>query len=156
MSYIYESENKIPWNHTFTARNRNNAWMIITGRNQPTTFQQVLEAISSQQLTGKYNKVHGITARRDKETIRTNIQENRCIFNEIRNIQAIGTNIIILPIKHPAPDHIVDMVKIPLRSECYDSIFQTMIKWRHPQQPVHLFTLLNTIRHKYTQTQNIF
>ena len=31
--------------------------------------------------------------------------------------------LISLPTKNPTPDHIVDLVKSPLRSECYDSIF---------------------------------
>ena len=35
--------------------------------------------------------------------------------------------IISLPTKLTTPNHIGDVVNIPLRSEWYDSIFQTMI-----------------------------
>ena len=93
------------------------------GRKEPTSSQKVLEVISSQKLTGKCNRVNVITTHRDKDIIRTNLQENRCIFNPIRHIQAIGKNIISLPTKPPTPDHIVYVVNIPLVSEWYDSIF---------------------------------
>ena len=55
----------------------NNVWILIIGRKDPTSVQQVLEAISSKKLTGKYNRVHVITALRDKDIIRNNLQENR-------------------------------------------------------------------------------
>ena len=66
--------------------------MLRIGRKEPTTVQKVLESISSQKITGKYNIVNVITARRDKDIFRTNIQENICILNQIIHIQALGTN----------------------------------------------------------------
>ena len=53
MSYISQSENKIPWNHAFSARNRTNVWILRIFRKQPTSAQQVLEVISIQKLKGK-------------------------------------------------------------------------------------------------------
>ena len=64
-----------------------------------------LEATSSQQITGIFNKVHVVTDCRDKNIIRTNLQENRCIFNQIIHIQEIGNKVISLPTKPPTPDH---------------------------------------------------
>ena len=46
---------------------------------------------------------------------------------------------ISLSTKPPTPDHIEDLVKIPLISEWYDPIFQTIIKWKHPQNSVNHF-----------------
>ena len=66
---------------------------------------------------------HVITYLRDKGIIRNNIQENECIFNQIIHIKAIGNKLISIPTKHPTPFHIVNVVKIPLISEYYDSIF---------------------------------
>ena len=131
MSYISQSLNNIPWSHAFTARNRNNAWMIITGRNQPTTFQQVLEAISGQQLTGKFNRIYAITSHRDKYIIGTNLQENKYIFNKIRHIQAIGNKLISLSKKYPTPDHIMGIFKSSIKYERHDSIFQNTRKCKH-------------------------
>ena len=139
MSYISQSTNNISWNHALPARNRTNFWILRIGRKEPRTVQQVLGAISSQQLTGKWNKVHVITSRRDKNIVITNLQVNRCIFNKIRHIQTIGNKLISLPKKLPTPDHIGDVVKISLRSDWYDSIFQTMIKWNYKQHSVHHF-----------------
>ena len=129
MSYISQSENNSPCNNVFSARNRTNFWILSIVRKELTTAQQVLEAISNNQLTGKFNKVHAITACRDKNIIRTHIQENICIFNQIRHIQDIGNKLISHPTKTLTPGHIGDVVKIPIRSERYDSIFQTMRKW---------------------------
>ena len=67
--------------------------------------------------------VHVITSLRDKDIIRNNLKGNRYIFNQIRHMQAIGNNIIIPLLKNLTPDHIGDVVNIPLRSEWYDSIF---------------------------------
>ena len=86
MSYISLSTNNSPWNHVFPDRNRINVWILVIGRKDTTTAQQFLEAISIQQLTGKCNRAHVITARRDKEIIRTNLQENIFIFNQIIHI----------------------------------------------------------------------
>ena len=123
MSYISKSENNIPWNHTFPARNRTNFWIIRIGRKEPQTFQKCVEAISSQQLTGTCNRLNVIKACRDKDIIMTNLQENRRIFNKIRHITAIGNKLISLPTKPPIQDHIGYVFKIPLISEWYDSIF---------------------------------
>ena len=41
----------------------------------------------------------------------------------IIHIQEIWVGIIILPKKPPTPDHIGDVVNIPLLAELYDSIF---------------------------------
>ena len=128
MSYISQSENNSPWNNAFTARDRTNLWTISIERKYPTSVQQVIEVISSQQLTGKFNMIHVITSRRDKEIIRTNIQEKRCIFNQIRHIQDIGKTLISLPTKPPTPDYIGDLFKSPLRYEWYDSIFSNYDK----------------------------
>ena len=92
VSYIPQSTNNIPWNHAFPARNKTHFFMIRIGRKEPTTVQKVLESILSQKITGKYNIVNVITARRDKDIFRTNIQENICILNQIIQIQALGTN----------------------------------------------------------------
>ena len=48
MSYISQSANNIPRNHSFPAINRTNVWMISIGRKESKTFQQVLETISIQ------------------------------------------------------------------------------------------------------------
>ena len=76
--------------------------------------QQIVEAISSQQLTRKCNKFRVIPSCRDKNISITNIQENRSIFNQIRQIQEIGEKLISLPTKPSAPDHIGDVFNIPL------------------------------------------
>ena len=49
----------------------------------------------------------------------SNLQENRFIFNQIRHIQAIGNKVIII---NPTQYYMVDVVNIPLRYECCDSI----------------------------------
>ena len=82
-----------------------------------------MEDISGQHLTVKCNKVHFITARRDKNIVRNNIQENRPIFNQIRYIQEIGNKIISLLKKSSTPDHIGDVINSPLRSDWCVSIF---------------------------------
>ena len=87
-----------------------------------------LEAISIQKLTVKCNRLHEITACRDKDIIRTNLQQNRYIFNQIRHIKAIWNKLISLPTTPATPDHIGDVVKIPLRYEWCDSIFSNYEK----------------------------
>ena len=42
MPYISQSENIIPWNDAFPARNRTNFCILGIGRKEPTTVQQVL------------------------------------------------------------------------------------------------------------------
>ena len=96
MSYISQSKNNITRDHTFLARNMTNVCILIIVRKEPTTVQQVLESMSSQQLTLKWNKVHVITSLRDKDIVRTNLQENICIFNKIRHIQEIEKNQLVL------------------------------------------------------------
>ena len=81
MSYISQSTKNIPYNHAFPDRNMNNFCILSIGRKKPTTIQFVLDSRSSQQLTGKFKKVHLIKARRDKDIIRTNLQEYISIFN---------------------------------------------------------------------------
>ena len=114
MYYISQSTNNTPWNDALTAKNRANVWILLIGRKEPTTVQQVLESISGQQLTGKCNKVHVITNRRDKDIVGTNLQENIFMFNKIRNTQEIQNNLISLPKRTPAPDHIGYLIKSPL------------------------------------------
>ena len=88
--------------------------MILSiGIKEPTTTQQILEAIPGQQLTVKLNMVHTTAYLRDKNIVRTNIQENRSIFNQIRHIQAIRNKLTTLPTKPPVPDHISDVHKSP-------------------------------------------
>ena len=123
MSYIYQSKNDSPCNHVFPDIQRNYVWILRTGRKEPTTPQKVLESISSHQLTGKCNMVHVITYHRDKDMIRTNLQENICILNQIRPIQVIGNKMISLTTKTSTPYNIGDVVKSPLRYEWYDSMF---------------------------------
>ena len=73
--YIYPSQQKNrSWNRGFTAQNRTNVWVLIICIKEPETAQQVLEAISSQQSTGKFNRVNVITSCRHKNTTRTNLQ----------------------------------------------------------------------------------
>ena len=81
MSYISQSTNNNPWNHSLTARNRTSVWILILVRKESTTVQHILEAVSIQQLTPKCIKVHVITAHKDKNIVRTNIQSNICINN---------------------------------------------------------------------------
>ena len=97
MSYISQSTKNNTWDRVFPAINNTSVWILSIGRKEPTTDQQVLEAIKIQKLTVKYNKVCVITDRRYNKIVRTNIQENRYIFNKIRHIQSIYNNRIILP-----------------------------------------------------------
>ena len=53
MSYISHPTNNSPCNHYLPERNSTNVWILSIGRKEPTSVQQVLEAILSQQLTGK-------------------------------------------------------------------------------------------------------
>ena len=77
MSYNSQSTNIIPQNNEFPAINRANFWILSIGRKELTAVQHVLETISSQQLIGKGNKVHVTIAQRDKNIVRTNLEENR-------------------------------------------------------------------------------
>ena len=92
--YISQSTDNSPWNCASHVRNKISVWIFSIGIKEPTTLQQVMEAISSQQLGGKCNKIQVITARRYRNTVRVNIQENRYIFNQIRHIQEISKNIL--------------------------------------------------------------
>ena len=121
-----------------------------------TTVEQVLEYISSQKLKGKCNKVHFITDCIDKDIIRTNIQENRCILNQIRKIQDIGNKLNIHPTKPSTPYHIGYIVKRPLRSEWYGSMFQTTKNGNIHNILCTIFTFLIDTRQKDTQTQNMY
>ena len=76
-----------------------------------------MESISSQQRIGKYNKVHVITAHRDRNIVRTNIQENRYIFNQTRKIQAIQNTLIIFPTKPTTAYYIGKVVRSTLISD---------------------------------------
>ena len=53
MYFISHSTNNSPCNSDFTVRNSTNLCIIIIGRKEPTKFQQVLDALSNQQLSGK-------------------------------------------------------------------------------------------------------
>ena len=74
-----------------------------------------MDDISIQKLTGKYNRIHVITVRRDNNIVQTNLQENISIFNKIRHIQAIGNRKIRFSEKLLTPDHIGDVVMSPPR-----------------------------------------
>ena len=63
---------------------------------------------------------------------RTNLQQNISILNQIRHIQYIGNKLISLTSKTTVTYHIGDIGNIPLVSDWYDSIFQTMIKRHTP------------------------
>ena len=76
MPYIYRSTKNSPLNCDFTTRNRNNVWILIIGIKESPKVKQLLEAIPSKQLTVKYDRAHIITARRDNNYVRNNIQEN--------------------------------------------------------------------------------
>ena len=89
MYYISQATNNIPCNRAFTKINRTNVWILSVGRKKPTTVKQVLESILSKNITGKFNRVHIITYRRDKNIFRTNLQQIIYIFNRIRNIQSM-------------------------------------------------------------------
>ena len=78
------------------------------------------------------------------------------MFNKVIHIQAIGENLISLTTKPPTPDHIVDVVKSPLRSEWCDSIFQTVINGKIQNIQCTIFTFIISIKYKNTHTQNIF
>ena len=123
MSYISQSENNSPWNHAFPARNRETFCIISIVRKESTSAYQVIEDSSSKQLTVKCNRVHIITSRRDKDTIRTNLQKIGCILNQIIHIHPIGNKLISIPNKPPTPDHIGDVVNSLFVSKWYDSIF---------------------------------
>ena len=79
-----------------------------------------MEDISSQNLIGKYNRIQVIASCWDKNILRTNIQSNISVFNQIRNIQSIGNKISSISTKPLTPDNIGDLVKSPVRSEWYD------------------------------------
>ena len=73
-----------------------------------------MEAISSQQLTGKCNRTHIITANREKRFLQKYIQETRSILNQIIKIQSKGNGLVSLPTKSSIPHHIGNVVKIIL------------------------------------------
>ena len=82
-----------------------------------------MDAVSSQKLTVKFNKLHIIKSSRDKSILRTNHQENISIFIHITHIHAIGKKPIILSINPPTPDHIDDVLKSHLGEKWHDSIY---------------------------------
>ena len=49
-------------------------------------------------------------------------------FNTLKHIQAIGNKLISIPTKPPTPDHSCDALKVPLRSEWYEPIFENYEK----------------------------
>ena len=142
MSYISQSAENILRNNYLPDRNRNNFWILSIRIKEPKIIQQCLEAISSQQLMVKCNKVHVTIDHRDKNIFITNLQESRPIINQIRHIQDIGNKLIRLPTKPPTPYHIEDVAKSSLRYDCYDSIFQTMRKRKNLQHSVHHFYVI--------------
>ena len=73
------------------------------------------------------------------------------IVNEIRYIQAIGNKLISIIIKTPRPNHIVNVVKIPIRYYWYDSIFSNYDKWQNlPHSLHHFYDLCYHQIHKYS------
>ena len=97
-----------------------NICTLIIGIKELTPFQQVLKAISNQQLTGKLNRLHGITAHRNKDIVRTNLRGNIFTIDKIIHIKTIGNKLIILPTKPPTRYHIGYVVNTPLISVWYD------------------------------------
>ena len=71
----------------------------------------------------KCNRVHIITARRDKKIVRKIFKKKNLYSIKSTHIQTIGNKIIILPTTLPTPYHIGDVVNSPLIYECLDSIF---------------------------------
>ena len=65
MSHVSHLKKNIPWNRAFPERNITNVWILSIGIKEPTTVTQVMESISSQQLTWKYNRIQVITPLRD-------------------------------------------------------------------------------------------
>ena len=48
---------------------------LLALERKKTTVQKAMESVSSQQLPVNFNKVHFITARRDKDMLKTNLLE---------------------------------------------------------------------------------
>ena len=82
MSYISQSTNNILCNLDLPLINMTGVCILSIVRKYPKTVQLVLESISSQKLTRKYNRFHFITLLRGKNIFRTNIQENRYISSQ--------------------------------------------------------------------------
>ena len=76
MSHISHSTNNNQQNHYIQEINRTNFCILRIFIKEPTTAQQVLQYTLSQKLTGKYNRVLIVTARRYKNIFRK-------IFNKI-------------------------------------------------------------------------
>ena len=106
MTYISQSNNNSQQNRAFPEIQRTNAYIISVWIKEPTTVKEAMEAVPSQQLTGKCNKIHVIKSLRDRSILRKNFQRNRSIFNHIRHIQSMGNTVIILPTKPTTQDHI--------------------------------------------------
>ena len=83
ISYISQSTNNSPWNHDFPEINSTDVWIIFIVKKEPTTFQQVMEAISIQQLIGKFKSIHVITSHRYMNILQTSFQENRSIKSHL-------------------------------------------------------------------------
>ena len=66
MTFITQPNKNIPRNGAFFARKITNVRIPSIGRKHPTTVKQVMEDVSSQQLTGRCNKVRVITSCRKK------------------------------------------------------------------------------------------
>ena len=74
-------------------------------------------------------------------------------MNQIIHMQYIGNKLINLPTQTPAPDHILDLVNIPLINDWYNSIFSNdkkMVKFITFSAP--FFMPFVTTRYKNTQT----
>ena len=72
ITYIPQSNRNIPWNRALHSRQRTNFWILSIWIKETTTVKQVMEVVSSQQLTVKFNKVHVIIARIYKGMLKTN------------------------------------------------------------------------------------
>ena len=88
-----------------------------------------MEAVSSQKLSGKCNKVKVIIPCRYKSILIINLQKYIYLFNQIKHIQAIYNKFISLQTKLPTPDNIGDIAKNSLIAEWSDSIFENDKKW---------------------------
>ena len=75
ITYIYQSNNNSPHNRAFPEIQRTNVCILGVWIKEPTTVKEAMEAVPSQQLTGKCNKVHVIKSLRDRSILRKTSKE---------------------------------------------------------------------------------
>ena len=119
------------------ATKRTNLWIKTIVIKNPTTLRQVMVSISSQHIKDRFNRIHVITARRYKNLLITNIQENRYIFNKKRHIKVIGGNsFALLQILQHQITFVV-LSRFPFRLNVIIQYSQMMRKWENPTKAVH-------------------